>query len=90
MNMEELIKRYNELSQSIKALESEKDNIRANILIELKIADITRFEGETHIVLYSMQKRKVLDKVALMKVIDLEAFQTVNEFEVLKIIEKTG
>lgn len=88
-----LLRDYNKINTEIKSLEKEKDKLKTDILINMKIAGIEGLETETHSVKYSMQKRKVLDKKALEKFLsehnrNYESFTIVNEYEMLKVMQK--
>jgi hypothetical protein len=89
------MRQYTNVSGEIKALEKEKDNIKANILINMKMSNIDNYESDTSCAKYSMQKRRVLDKLALGKFLvthntDIDAFQKINEFEMLRVTEKNN
>jgi len=91
--LNELLKQYRELSGEIKQLEKEKDNVKANILIQMKMASIDAYENEVHSVRYTMQERKVLDKNKLETFLHknektYEEFVKINQYEMLRVIDK--
>jgi len=86
------LKKYSEINNQIKELEKQKDKLKTEILIFMKLAGTSEYRSETHSARYTMMKRKVLDKNALDNFLslhdkDYESFQNVNEYEMLKIIE---
>lgn len=91
--LKELMRQYTSINAELKSLEREKDNIKANILIQMKMFNIDNYESDFACAKYSMQKRRVLDKIALNKFLvnhntDIEAFQKINEYEMLRVTEK--
>ena len=93
LNFALLLKDYDDASQRIKELEKMKDRIRTDILINMKLANMERMETTSHSVIYSMQKRKVLDKKALETFLNAnkssyDMFVKTNEYEMLKVIPK--
>jgi hypothetical protein len=91
--LNELLRTYRELSRDIKQLEKEKDNVKANILIQMKMASIEHYENEMHSVKYTMQERKVLDKNKLEAFLGkndktYEEFVKINQYEMLRVIDK--
>jgi hypothetical protein len=91
--MDELLSEYRELTKEIKSLERQKDNVKANILISLKLANLDSYDNSEHSVRYTMQQRKVLDKIALEKFLEskntkYEEFVKINQFEMLRVIDK--
>lgn len=92
--MNDLLKTFAKINAEIKVLEREKDRLKTDILILMKLDNIEFFETDTHSVRYSMQKRKVVDKRLLeaflvSKNSNYEAFQKINEYEMIKVIDKT-
>jgi hypothetical protein len=91
--LNELLKQYRELSGEIKQLEKEKDNVKANILIQMKMANIEHYENDMHSAKYTMQERKVLDKNKLEGFLNkndktYEEFVKINQFEMLRVVDK--
>ena len=91
--LNELLHQYRELSKEIRGLEKEKDNVKANILIQMKMANIEAYENEMHSVKYTMQERKVLDKNKLETFLHkndktYEEFVKINQFEMLRVVDK--
>ena len=92
--MNNLLKTFSKINTEIKVLEREKDRLKTDILILMKMDNVEFYETETHSVKYSMQKRKVVDKKMLDTFLNkhdsnYEAFQKINEYEMLKVIDKT-
>ena len=88
-----LLKEYSDINAQIKALEKEKDMMKTNILIELKMANVNSLETETHSVKYSMVQRKVLDKKQLNLFLEeyqknYDSFLVISEYEQLKVESK--
>lgn len=93
--MEELITKMHQIKQKIKKLKSEAEQIRVEILIELKAKDLNTYETDDLMLVLATSMRKSFDKDKAIEFIEskngiVEDYYTESEFEILKIKEKGG
>ncbi len=94
MELAKAMKEFVEIKAKIKELKATQEQLRTDILIEVKINDIDKFETDTERLRLISQTRKTFDKKKAVEYIeskgdDSSAFYTESDFEILKVDSRT-
>jgi len=90
-NFEELMKRYTEVLDKQRELKQEKEDLKSQILVHVKLNDIEKYKSDDDILLtYKSVDRNALDKKTVMNYceqnkIDFEQFMKKSTVERLSI-----
>lgn len=98
MTQEEIndtMNKYLEINNKIKELKEQKEELRTELLLYMKMNDTTSVENDICTASYTMNKRRSFDKEKAIVFIEEKggepnAFFTESEFETLKVKAKGG
>ena len=90
MELDKAMKEFVELKAQIKELKERKEELRTEILIDIKVKDIITYDTDEVKLRFITQKRKSFNKdLAITKLEahgeDVNAFFTESDYEILKI-----